>query len=127
MSDILVFFFFLMNRRPPRSIRTDTLVPYTTLFRSWEECRDLYRDRERPILFLDAFIDGRAAPSARRCREMLTTNANQIFFPLLVITERGRLLCKVCYFLEGDGFLFPWAAHIFHPKRRFGEIGRAHV
>jgi hypothetical protein len=27
---------------------------------------------------LDAFIDGRAAPSARRCREMLTTNANQI-------------------------------------------------
>src|SRR3546814_5995366 len=27
--------FFLMIRRPPRSTRTDTLVPYTTLFRSW--------------------------------------------------------------------------------------------
>src|SRR3546814_15239219 len=27
-------FFFLMIRRPPRSTRTDTLVPYTTLFRS---------------------------------------------------------------------------------------------
>src|SRR3546814_8276643 len=26
--------FFLMIRRPPRSTRTDTLVPYTTLFRS---------------------------------------------------------------------------------------------
>src|SRR3546814_4949131 len=27
-------FFFLMIRRPPRSTRTDTLLPYTTLFRS---------------------------------------------------------------------------------------------
>src|SRR3546814_5417299 len=40
MSDrrtILVYvtlFFFLMIRRPPRSTRTDTLFPYTTLFRS---------------------------------------------------------------------------------------------
>src|SRR3546814_16007548 len=32
---VLVFyFFFLMIRRPPRSTRTDTLLPYTTLFRS---------------------------------------------------------------------------------------------
>src|SRR3546814_15390938 len=28
--------FFLMIRRPPRSTRTDTLFPYTTLFRSFE-------------------------------------------------------------------------------------------
>src|SRR3546814_15956096 len=27
-------FLFLMIRRPPRSTRTDTLFPYTTLFRS---------------------------------------------------------------------------------------------
>src|SRR3546814_12766617 len=27
-------FYFLMRRRPPRSTRTDTLFPYTTLFRS---------------------------------------------------------------------------------------------
>src|SRR3546814_20595840 len=31
---IIVFCFFLMIRRPPRSTRTDTLFPYTTLFRS---------------------------------------------------------------------------------------------
>src|SRR3546814_13196664 len=30
-----VFFFFLIIRRPPRSTRTDTLFPYTTLFRSF--------------------------------------------------------------------------------------------
>src|SRR3546814_15781801 len=29
-----VVLFFLMIRRPPRSTRTDTLFPYTTLFRS---------------------------------------------------------------------------------------------
>src|SRR3546814_19752644 len=31
---VLLVFFFLMIRRPPRSTRTDTLFPYTTLFRS---------------------------------------------------------------------------------------------
>src|SRR3546814_14169767 len=31
---MLIVFFFLMIRRPPRSTRTDTLFPYTTLFRS---------------------------------------------------------------------------------------------
>src|SRR3546814_1805881 len=29
-----VFFYFFMIRPPPRSTRTDTLFPYTTLFRS---------------------------------------------------------------------------------------------
>src|SRR3546814_8704483 len=31
---ITLLLFFLMRRRPPRSTRTDTLFPYTTLFRS---------------------------------------------------------------------------------------------
>src|SRR3546814_15297393 len=34
---MLFFFFFLMLRRPPISTRTDTLFPYTTLFRSHVE------------------------------------------------------------------------------------------
>src|SRR3546814_20926884 len=39
LSDILVkLFFVLMIRRPPKPPRTDTLLPYTTLFRS---CVDL--------------------------------------------------------------------------------------
>src|SRR3546814_16349158 len=33
----MVACFFLMIRRPPRSTRTDTLFPYTTLFRSEDE------------------------------------------------------------------------------------------
>src|SRR3546814_19831958 len=35
----MIFIFFLMIRRPPRSTRTDTLFPYTTLFRSPARCR----------------------------------------------------------------------------------------
>src|SRR3546814_10003164 len=35
LSLFSTLFFFLMIRRPPRSTRTDTLFPYTTLFRSW--------------------------------------------------------------------------------------------
>src|SRR3546814_8690118 len=34
---IFLCFFFLMIRRPPRSTRTDTLFPYTTLVRSAEQ------------------------------------------------------------------------------------------
>src|SRR3546814_4374702 len=65
-----VFFFFLMIRRPPRSTRTDTLFPYTTLFRSagarpsncgrtWS--RNARRDRGRPA----AQIPGRRAHPVR--------------------------------------------------------------
>src|SRR3546814_11374829 len=34
MYTIIIIFCFLMIRAPPRSTRTDTLFPYTTLFRS---------------------------------------------------------------------------------------------
>src|SRR3546814_15517509 len=36
IKSFVLYFFFLMIRRPPRSTRTDTLFPYTTLFRSPE-------------------------------------------------------------------------------------------
>src|SRR3546814_13383407 len=42
----VVLIFFLMIRRPPRSTRTDTLFPYTTLFRS--EARFPRRHRPAP-------------------------------------------------------------------------------
>src|SRR3546814_8088213 len=38
-----MFFFFLMIRRPPRSTLTDTLFPYTTLFRSKPRRRQIAR------------------------------------------------------------------------------------
>src|SRR3546814_17940468 len=46
--------FFLMIRRPPRSTRTDTLFPYTTLFRSGDG-----NDRLSGGLMADALHGGR--------------------------------------------------------------------
>src|SRR3546814_12856253 len=49
-----LLFFFLMIRRPPRSTRTDTLFPYTTLFRSLPTRLDLpqrlHRQPPQPLL-----------------------------------------------------------------------------
>src|SRR3546814_16107242 len=36
-----------MLRPPPRSTRTDTLFPYTTLFRSLHDITDIYRLKEK--------------------------------------------------------------------------------
>src|SRR3546814_1515405 len=54
------FLFFLMIRRPPRSTRTDTRFPYTTLFRSSQRPRR--RNRPPP----PGTISYRSAPSAPR-------------------------------------------------------------
>src|SRR3546814_18223458 len=44
-------FFFLMIRRPPRSTRTDTLFPYTTLFRSFvRSARSVEREELQAML-----------------------------------------------------------------------------
>src|SRR3546814_7822379 len=41
---VVCVFFFLIILRPPRSTRTDTLFPYTTLFRSpGAEAKELFR------------------------------------------------------------------------------------
>src|SRR3546814_17396609 len=45
----VAFIFFLMIRRPPRSTRTDTLFPYTTLFRSGRPFPDLPVDDMTPL------------------------------------------------------------------------------
>src|SRR3546814_882561 len=52
MFIFICLFFFFMIRRPPRSTRTDTLFPYTTLFRSQRlslenEMRKLWYDRSK--------------------------------------------------------------------------------
>src|SRR3546814_11077257 len=49
-------FFFVMVRRPPRSTRTDTLFPYTTLFRSLSAAQ-LSDDQGESEAFLDLESD----------------------------------------------------------------------
>src|SRR3546814_1109386 len=84
---MVFFFFILMIRRPPRSTRTDTLFPYTTLFRSaallrsdvygWFERveRGIYdlspKGREALVLFADVVreLEAAAALAKRRSEE----------------------------------------------------------
>src|SRR3546814_18075114 len=56
--------FFLMIRRPPRSTRTDTLFPYTTLFRSSSRTDDLEsilktaRQKNPPLSITGVLVHG---------------------------------------------------------------------
>src|SRR3546814_4630895 len=66
-------FCFLMLRRPPRSTRTDTLFPYTTLFRSAGARALRHRD---PGGVADARSRRRAvSPSPHRARWLGTADA----------------------------------------------------
>src|SRR3546814_2940761 len=58
----ILMFCFLMIRRPPRSTRTDTLFPYTTLFRSY-----LHDRRETPTVARHADRKDRTGLSAPGC------------------------------------------------------------
>src|SRR3546814_10580884 len=47
-----------MIRRPPRSTRTDTLFPYTTLFRSWDASKPLMKQLWRRIVSAKIAMQG---------------------------------------------------------------------
>src|SRR3546814_6041786 len=74
MCGVYIYVFFLMIRRPPRSTRTDTLFPYTTLFRSDGDGdgrvggHRLPRLRRRPRLAQPARNGGRLARRRLRPR-----------------------------------------------------------
>src|SRR3546814_14532950 len=65
-SLFIFLFFFLMIRRPPRSTRTDTLFPYTTLFRSAEGAGAIFPRPAHPPDRLPL-----AAPRGREVRSRL--------------------------------------------------------
>src|SRR3546814_13080742 len=101
---LLLVFFFLMIRRPPRSTRTDTLFPYTTLFRS---CRRRFGPRCRCGL-----------PRSRRARRSRRRRSWGI--PGAGPRPRGDVPS-----LPGYGESLPGDCP--RALRRTDEIGRAHV
>src|SRR3546814_6660843 len=89
-----------MLRRPPRSTRTDTLFPYTTLFRSrsagtgsgaatyarFRRCRPAWsRVRTSILLVARCLLAGVDPP--RQCIEL--PEARGVLAPLAVLHERG--------------------------------------
>src|SRR3546814_4461549 len=84
-------------RRPPRSTRTDTLLPYTTLFRSTGGCRrrKIVMDTRKIMLIVGALVvaigaafgvnqmmRGTAAPQARAAA------APEINGPMILVATR---------------------------------------
>src|SRR3546814_5540113 len=74
-----MFIFFLMIRRPPRSTRTDTLFPYTTLFRSPTKPRASVAMGETAWRLLShlqlnyvSLLENNSGEGAAALREMLT-------------------------------------------------------
>src|SRR3546814_10419295 len=92
--------FFLMIRRPPRSTRTDTLFPYTTLFRSCllETHGNLFRFRRKSLDCLSRIV-GKGA------------------FASLVFLKASGLRFKVRAALDQRGL---FAAKGGKPVARFG-------
>src|SRR3546814_11670401 len=98
---VFFFFFFLMIRRPPRSTRTDTLFPYTTLFRSADE-HDLAPDRADEMQILERPADlahHRIEPLADHRDQLRARDARGIaargragfeFDDLVIVARAGR-------------------------------------
>src|SRR3546814_7965581 len=64
-----------MRRRPPRSTRTDTLFPSTTLFRSGVQLVILYGSGGKPVEL--TFKDGRRTYTTHKAFEGVIGNLNR--------------------------------------------------
>src|SRR3546814_13014201 len=80
-------FIFLMIRRPPRSTRTDTLFPYTTLFRSPEGSVQLNENSAK--LITDSFFKGASCFAVRLTTGELFINGEDVCFLTNVGAVRG--------------------------------------
>src|SRR3546814_4300433 len=83
-----------MIRRPPRSTRTDTLFPYTTLFRSHRSCAR-QRDRSRDLDGKARGIEAKDLYQAARfaiCALMTTPPLKAAIIPVTPLQQNCTLL-----------------------------------
>src|SRR3546814_13610234 len=129
---IFVFtFFFLMIRRPPRSTRTDTLFPYTTLFRSdgaiFTIGMFLFQLLLGPAILLILVLGGRAA-----LRNKAGRTASDSPSPITRLGCGLMVLLPICAFggvmvASAGGAIHPPLVTVAAPYVCDGKIGRAHV
>src|SRR3546814_12071793 len=103
-----------MTRRPTRSTRTDTLFPYTTLFRSGKGSVSVSGNEYNnlPTFFYEATClkkaNGRVLAERVDC---FVTPANPCFLPRLGLQRHYELLCA------GDGWCSDSRQEQRHSKR----------
>src|SRR3546814_12480878 len=94
-------FFFLMIRRPPRSTRTDTLFPYTTLFRSpsgrprHSEAAARNQRTRSWLLFL-------VSPGGSRLSQRGKTMDDQLALRIQLFRESGQVRPQVAEFVAHE-------------------------
>src|SRR3546814_16116142 len=96
-----MFIFFLMIRRPPRSTRTDTLFPYTTLFRSTRAAIGPFHAvflAATTQLFLGALLSDIASSKSY---EIQWRNFASWLLVGAMVLERIELLCGIIESLSG--------------------------
>src|SRR3546814_3935146 len=71
-------YLFLMIRRPPRSTRTDTLCPYTTLFRAFLQASDFGQDQVDLVAQPKADVGGDLAVAAAAGVQFLAGHADAV-------------------------------------------------
>src|SRR3546814_17098507 len=92
-------FFCLMIRRPPRSTRTDTLFPYTTLFRSNLAPKSQPRPKESNLATFPPPLSQRKSRSNQSAMtwtflpwlDLLFRESNRWMIPLIGVNPRMRL------------------------------------
>src|SRR3546814_3310744 len=127
---MLFLFVFLMRRRPPRSTRTDTLFPYTTLFRS--EIEDRLAERLALARIFDGVVEGALCRGLRADRDrqaFLRQLAHQIDEPLPFLAGAigDRHADVVEEKLRRVGFVLPDLVEVAAALETLAEIGRAPV
>src|SRR3546814_4695499 len=129
-----------MIRRPPRSTRTDTLFPYTTLFRSgWQVGKTVSFDAFDAKAAALTLLEAAGAP-ADRLQVMEAVSQGAIWHPgqsatlrlgpKAMLAEFGALHPALTRHFDVDGPVI--AVQIFldaisSNSRRTRQIGRAHV
>src|SRR3546814_14559093 len=101
-----------MRRRPPRSTRTATLFPYTTLFRSWGDCDVILTPTAPNAAF--ALGEKLADPLAMYLNDVFTVPASLAGLPAMSVPAG----------LDASGL--PLGLQVIgKPFDEQGEIGRA--
>src|SRR3546814_8823855 len=111
---------FLMTRRPPRSTRTDTLFPYTTLFRS------------RYLISLEGLSRFRITRELDVVTPYRQVEADYAVFPEDQLTAaplmpamRAAIESELKIYLDRAGLSADWEAVVDSDEET--QIGRAHV
>src|SRR3546814_20467584 len=111
----IVCFFLLMIRRPPRSTRTDTLFPYTTLFRSGLSGGVFVGDRLNLLVIGDIFRLG-----ARRLLGVPSGGVRTLL-GRRAVRQRLALRLRTCGIVDRGRSRFGGIRLRLHPSRRTGR------